>query len=94
MSPKKELRLARTTYRQAQEKVMREQAAWEALQGSYKALLASLQNCGMSRKQAQAKFDGYMGAHADGFKEALKYLSQVSVDLSVLLKRYPDIRLE
>jgi hypothetical protein len=94
MSPKKELQLARTTYQQAQEKVMREQAAWEALQGSYKTLIVSLENCGMSRKKAQAEFDGYMRAHADSFKAALKYLSQVSVDLAVLLKRYPDSLLD
>lgn len=84
-----ELQLACDQYKQAQDKVMLEKAAWEALQRSHQTILDSLLKAGMTRVQAQSEFDGYMKAHADSFGAALEYLELRTREFREVLLQHP-----
>ena len=78
-------------YEQSDERVGLEHRNWSYLQMSYNSFMQSLQAMGLSREEAQGRFDSRMSSHADSFSLALENRNSASSRLVEVLRKFPSL---
>lgn len=92
MAPEEvELREVLEEYEQSDERVGLEHRNWRYLQMSYDSLMQSMRDMGLSREEAQGRFDSRMSSHADSFSLALENRNNASSRFVEVLRKFPSL---
>ncbi|MBN8802588.1 MAG: hypothetical protein J0H05_13115 [Stenotrophomonas acidaminiphila] len=90
MTPEEaELSAALVDFEQAEERVGLEHQNWSYLQMSYMSFMQSLQEMGLTREEAQERFNRHMSSHSESFGSALEHRNDASSKLIDILRRFP-----